>query len=577
MIREMLARFDSLASWSERARVIETLADRLYANVDRTGREPLRTHATEAVRLIADDAARARVIGRLIDKHSAARALLPDLIQALPVLSPDERAGLAGAIARGQEYLAETWFDEWAPWYPWETAKQLVSSLGNDAIDLVRRIPELDLRVLLLMTIAWEFSDPVRDQLLAEAIELCQPSRHQAPDSDNLLVKLVCLSLPLHPLPVPAGLIAEAQASILANLRLSRPGEWEEDVFRAMIALPPTVGWLVDGGGEIARDRLDERALARALGWNREDASQWEWQVPGGGDDTDLEAYARDVALVANGQPDAVAIQVWRGRIGYALGHRDPDRDHILRLFACRIPPDLLDAVRACVVATIIESEQAPALAAIDEAKAVQATLTGILDWLPTLIDRCRVAAPMPHRWTSEALAAATSRLTAELRRLARADTPSALPRDLQQRLLATLGTIGEPWTVEPILWLLLAAERPERSAIAAALADRDDDAIVAGDPSDEALEEIVRRNPSNLQLRAATWLGRQHGLSTLDLLLKLLADARVDIQGAALAALGQLGDRRAVGPILDRLADPEARHGCGRSMRLVCCTTRVR
>lgn len=114
---------------------------------------------------------------------------------------------------------------------------------------------------------------------------------------------------------------------------------------------------------------------------------------------------------------------------------------------------------------------------------------------------------------------------------------PDALPHEQAASLVARLG--------DPV--------QPVRLAAAQALNELDQDPGIAR----RLLEALESQEPGMRRAAARALIG-QVGISAFPALLQAATDQDVEVRQAVVAALGELGDARAIPPLLDRLAhDP--------------------
>lgn len=575
MWQDLLAQAEGMGSWSERAPVLEALAARCCELAAELGKPEITATATDAIRLIPDDAERARVLTRIVEQHPRSRDAFYELLTASEVLvrirGLDE-ADRARAVASFDSRPAGVWWVGERPWSPDDTAHLWRRTLGNHALGLARQIRPGQFQAVLIWSLARALPPAQAEAVLAEEVDTIRRLTHDVKGETRVktLATLIWLGL-------PAALEVEAQAGIVAALRSGMGMAVYDELLEGIArALPAEV--------------------ARALG--AEDAETGL---------TDPKAQSPELlGDVALSQPLPIAVELWTHAILWAWRS-----ERALRSLVIRIPIDQTDAVRAALCAgrrtppdlvlnaldlgrtaqmelpatldrvlaagrqvrsrdtaerdqaveqlveavdhlhPVVRQHALEYLAGTSDPRAEAALLRGLVD---SVADVRREAA---HHLESRRSVTTTAPLMALL-----PGTGSSVEADLAQELTVALQLRAHSWPVEPLLWLLLNANMDVRSAVESTLDEIDDDAIVAGSPSIELVVEIIRRNPHDLRMRAAGWLGRLRALPILDVLLALLADERPDVRSAALDVLADLGDPSALEPLIQNLAaaDPAQR-----------------
>ena len=123
---------------------------------------------------------------------------------------------------------------------------------------------------------------------------------------------------------------------------------------------------------------------------------------------------------------------------------------------------------------------------------------------------------------------------------------------DVRDIALRALARIGDSRSVQPLVKALEAAEAWLAPHIADILARHGEAAI------DPLLALLDRGAQPRARAWAANVLGELHAARAFPALLRCLDDTDDEVRAKSATALGRLGDRRAVGPLLDRmLADP--------------------
>src|SRR5574341_316282 len=115
----------------------------------------------------------------------------------------------------------------------------------------------------------------------------------------------------------------------------------------------------------------------------------------------------------------------------------------------------------------------------------------------------------------------------------------------VRRRVVEELGRSGRPEAILPLLMAVGDESWPVRQAAAELLAAFDDQALL---PS---LEAALRDHEDAALRNAAMEIWIKVGPAAGGALLRLLQDPDVNVRHAAAAGLGQIGDRRAVAPLM--------------------------